>query len=457
MGSIGNLSKLIKPATYKNFYNAIKTDALFKRLLRNSSYLLSANVIVNGLGFVQSILMARFLGVEKYGLLALITTYVMAVNQLLDFRVWETVIKYVSEFWVKGDKTRAWATVKFAYWIDFLTGVLAFLIAVLAAPLAASLLHRSEIAGLASIFALKLLFSTINGTSGAILRVFDKFKWISIQVVIQAAITLGLVASVLFAGYGIKEVLVAYIISAFVGTLIFSYFSLKIIHSNMWDVRKKGRISLLRGRFREIGWFLFHTNVGAFWGMFIRQFDVLILGHFRSATEVGYFKMAKHFVLLIGKIYDPLYSSLFPEISKLWALGDVKKFNRFLKKLTFITISIFVPFGLVMFLFCAIVIDLTVGPEFGSSVLSIRIMTWGITIACVFVWARPTVIAIGKPIIGNIAGMINAFLFLLVSLLLVSKYGYVASSAIFLLPFISGSIIHICSYLYLLRKNLYMV
>ena len=207
MGGIGNLSKLIKLTTYKNFYNATKTDALFRRLLRNSSYLFSANVIVSGFGFVQSILLARFLGVEQYGLLALIMTYVMAVNQLLDFRVWETVIKYVSEFWVKGERERAWATVKLAYWIDFLTGVFAFLVAVLAAPLAASLLHRSEIASLASIFALKLLFSTINGTSRAILRVFDKFKWISVQVVIQSATMLGLVASALFAGYGIKEVL----------------------------------------------------------------------------------------------------------------------------------------------------------------------------------------------------------------------------------------------------------
>ena len=350
--AFSNISKFIKLATYKNFYYSIKTDALFKRVLRNSSYLFSSAVIVSGLGFVQSILLARFLGVEQYGVLVLTMTYVMAVNQLLDFRVWETVIKYVSEFWVKGDKARAWATVKLAYWIDFLTGVSAFSVAVLAAPLAASLLHRSEIASLAGIFALKLLFSTINGTSGGILRVFDKFNWISIQAVIQAAITLGLVASVLFAGYGIKEVLVAYIISAFVGTLIFSYFSLKVIHSNMWDVRKRGRISLLRGRFREIGWFLFHTNLGAFWGMIIRRFDILILGHFRSATEVGYFKMAKTFVQLVARIHDPLYDSIFPEITRLWAKGNVKQFNGFLKRVTVLMSSVFIPIVVGVFLFC---------------------------------------------------------------------------------------------------------
>lgn len=450
---MNDLSKFVNLTTYRDLYYSIKNDALFKRLLRNSSYLLSATVIANGLMFVQSILLARFLGVEQYGVLALIMTYVMAVNQLLDFRVWETVIKYVSEFWVNDEKARAWAMIKLAYWIDLLTGVFAFSVAVLAAPLAASLLHRSEIASLAGILAFKLLFSTVNGTSGAILRVFDKFRWISIQNVSQAAITLGLVASVLLVGYGLKELLVAYIVSAFVGTLIYLYFSFKVIRSNMRSVRREGNIFLLRSRFREIGWFLFHTNINAFWGMFIRQFDVLILGHFRGANEVAYFKMAKNFTQLVGKVHDPLYKSIFPEITKLWLAGDIRKFTHFLKKLTVITSSIFLFIALGMFSLCGIVINMTVGSEFAPSVLSVRIMLWGITVGCIFTWARPMVIAIGKPQIGNLTSFIGACFFFIFSLFFVPIWGHLGTAITWVLLYLITQTIMICYLMSFLRRS----
>jgi len=453
MGKRLTRANLIKYVTYKKLYRSIKDDALFKRLFRNSSYLFFSNVITGVLGFVQTIFIAKFLGVEQYGILALVMTYVMAVNQLLDFRVWEAVIKYVSEYCENKDRRRAWATIKLFYWIAFLTGLVAFLIAVLCAPLAARLLRQPEIAGLANIFALSLLLLTVNGTSRAILQVFDKFKWISIQAIMRAVTMLVLTVSVLFASYGIRGVLAAYVISSFLGTLVLSYFILRVLRSNLWNVRKEANILLLRGRFREIGWFMFHTNMSAFWGMVIRHFDVLILGYFRGPTEVGYFKLAKNFVLLIGKIYDPLYDSIFPEISKLWALGCVKKFNRFLYKLTIITSTLFLPIALAMFIFCGMVIKLTVGSEFDSAVLAVRIMILGVTIGCIFTWARPTVIAIGKPVIGNIASMTGAIMVLFLAIIFVPSYGYLASASLAVLNYAVGHIIVIGGYFYYLRQK----
>ena len=453
MPGISNVGRFFKLSWHRAFWRSIREDALFQRLLKNSSYLFSANVITSGLGFVQSIIVARALGVSHYGVLALVTTYVATIRQLVDFRVWETVIKYVSEFWVQGDTARAMATVKLAYWIDFLTGVLAFGIAVLGAPLAAKFLHQPLLTELAWIVALSSLFATINGTSSAILRVFDRFKWISIGEVVGGGVSLGLVGLMVLLGYGLRGIVMASVMTALVVTAVFSFFSLKVIRSNMWHVRREGKISLLRARFREMAWFLFHTNLSAFWGMIIRRFDILILGHFRSSTEVGYFKLAKNFVSLIAKIHDPLYNSIFPEISKLWALGDVKKFNRFLKKLTLITSSIFIPLALGMFLLSGLVIRWTVGTQFAPAALAIRIMIWGITIGCVFTWARPTVIAIGMPVLGNIAGAVGAITVLILAFALVPSYGYVASSSLAVLNYIVGNLILIGGYTHHLHRN----
>lgn len=426
---------------YLNSWNSIREDALFRRILKNSSYLFTSGTISSGLGFLQSIIVGRALGVSNYGLWALIMTYVMFVNQLVDFRVWETVIKYVSEFRVKEDEARAFAMVKLAYWIDFLTGVLAFSVAVLFGPLAAKLLHQPSLPDYVFIIALSPLFATINGTSTAILRVFDRFKWLSFEEVIRSIFSLGLISLIVILGYRLKGVVIAYVITSLFSTIILSSFSIRIIHSKLWYIRKEGRISLLRGRFKEIASFLFHTNISAFWVMITRSFDVLILGHFRSTTEVGYFQLAKNFVTVITMIHDPLYYSIFPEISKMWAEGNVRKFIQFLKRLTFITASVFIPIALCMAFFSGIVIRFTYGREFVPAVTALQIMVWGITLASVFTWVRPTIVTIGKPHISNLIGFIGTLVFLSGSFILVPLFGYIGSAILYIVPRVLGHVI----------------
>src|SRR3989304_7566805 len=81
-------------------------DTTFRRLLSNSGWLLSANTVSLALAFVQGVIVARALGVERYGVLALITTYATTVNQFVDSRVWEAAIKFVTQYREKRDLTR---------------------------------------------------------------------------------------------------------------------------------------------------------------------------------------------------------------------------------------------------------------------------------------------------------------------------------------------------------------
>jgi len=452
LSGLGKIKNLFRPSWHLVFWKSIWKEPIFRRLFKNSSYLLFSTVVTSVLGLVQAIIVARSLGVSNYGLLALVTAYVATIKQLVDFRVWETVIKYLSEFWVNGDKARAMATVKLAYWIDSLTGILAFGIIVLGAPSAARLLHQPMLSELAWILALSSVFATINGTSNAILRVFNRFKWIAIQQIVQGMVSLGLVLLVVALGYGLKGIVAAYVLTAFIGALILTSFSLKVIHQNMWNVRREGRISLLRDRYRELGWFLFHTNMSAFWGMLVRRFDVLILGYFGTTVDVGYFKLAKNFVTVLAKLHDPIYNSVFPEISKLWALGDVREFNRFLKKLTLIMGSIFVPLGLGVFFLCGLVIRWTVGPDFAPAALAVQIMVWGVTIRCVLMGARPTIIAIGRPEIGHLAIGTGAILYLGLSIIVVPLWGYLGTATMSLIPGIVANAIMLGVYVLSMQK-----
>ncbi len=87
--NLSGLIDVIKQRVVDSFY-----DRLFQRLLANAGWLLTSDVVASGLGFTQTIILARVLGVEQFGVFALIQTYSTTVNQFVDSRVWEAVVKF---------------------------------------------------------------------------------------------------------------------------------------------------------------------------------------------------------------------------------------------------------------------------------------------------------------------------------------------------------------------------
>ena len=77
---------------------AIRTGSLKERATLNASWLLSSSVTTAGLTAVKALILARFLGAAAYGELGVIIATVAVLNQLVDFRSIETIIKYVNLF-----------------------------------------------------------------------------------------------------------------------------------------------------------------------------------------------------------------------------------------------------------------------------------------------------------------------------------------------------------------------
>jgi len=245
---VSDFGRFFSSSWHRSVWRSIGSDALFRRILKNTSFLFSSSVTASGLGFVQSIIVARMLGAGGYGFWALITTYVLVVQLMVDFRVWETVTKYLSEFMVEGDTARAMATVKLAYTVDFLTGILSFGIAVAAAPVAGRIFGRGDFAEYAWIVALSSLVATVNGSSTAILRVFDRFKWISFEEIARSVVSLALVLAVALMGYGLKGIAVAYVLTASFSALLLTAISFSTVRARLPGTLKTGRLSLLKER-----------------------------------------------------------------------------------------------------------------------------------------------------------------------------------------------------------------
>jgi O-antigen/teichoic acid export membrane protein len=372
-------------------------DTYIVRLVKNSSWLFFANVGTSAIGFFEIVLVARLLGVEDYGLLALIMTYNTMVNQFIDLRVWETVTKYVSEFWVKGDVERAQVVVKLSYLADFLTGMFSFILVILSASLAANhILRRPGLEALIFLCALGFFFSTVDGTSKALLRVFDKFSWLALYNVGFAALRLGVVVTLVVNGLGLRGVLIGYAISRFCGGLLLLGLALGATRGTLGKAWKEAKLGLLKGRFKEIGSFLLNTSSNSFFKMVTTEADVVLLGYFTSPMEVGYYKLAANFASVLTRISDPVYTAIFPELSGLWSSGNKTAFSDLLKKTSVLLGSVAFPIFMLLTLGSKMIIDLMAGESYRPAALPLAILAGGFYFGMIFCWSRPAILSMGK-------------------------------------------------------------
>src|SRR5512145_221559 len=113
---------------FQKMRSHLPDDPLLQRVLRNSGYLFSSNMISAALGVLQGIFVVRLLGDSGYGLLTIIMDFASNTNRLLSFRMSEVVVKYVGEALAQENKGRAAAIVKGVGILEAAMSVLAYLV-----------------------------------------------------------------------------------------------------------------------------------------------------------------------------------------------------------------------------------------------------------------------------------------------------------------------------------------
>jgi len=79
----------------QDIYLRVFDSDFLRRIIRNSSYLVTATVISAGLGMIQGAFQYRVLDFAGIGLLAAMATFTNVLNRLTSFRIDELVVRYV--------------------------------------------------------------------------------------------------------------------------------------------------------------------------------------------------------------------------------------------------------------------------------------------------------------------------------------------------------------------------
>ena len=411
-----------------------KIKTVKQRLFRNASWLFGGKTIAGGFSALQTVILARILGVNDYGLLALIIAYVDILNNFFDFRVWETATKYIGTFWTNGEREKTLSFIKLSYIIDISSGIVAFIVAILTAKIASSyVIHTPQAYALVWIYSLSLLIDTANSTSDAILRVFNKFRRIAFISSSLSLFKLLLVASALLTGLGIKGVLFSFVVVSFLGFFIRLWIVTKTLGENKLAGWWKSDLSLVKDQWKGIAWFLGNTSLAGTLKMANDNFlGVLVLGYFSGKEGAAYYKIAKSFVKLMTRIIDPFYEAIYPELIRISSLNTLKDFKSLLKYSTKTLMKVTIPVATIILIFSDTIINLIFGQEYLPASNTLRIVTVAVVITHLVFWINPALLAFGRPGLRTLNGLTSTSLYIVLLFLLVPKFSHIGAAFAFL-------------------------
>lgn len=414
----------------------------FRRLAGNSGLLLGSRLASIPLGVGQSVLAARLLGVETFGVLAVTVAYVAVLNQLTSFRMNEYVVRYGSEALAAGERRRSAATVKAALAVEAGASLLSFLVIVATAGLAARwFVGDAEAAGAIRLYAFLVLGNLVFETSNGILQVTGNFRPQALASFGIRVLTLAGTLVAFLAGAGLSAVLAAMVIGNAVPALALAAAAWRRITDRLGGGWWRVPLAELGGRAAEMRSFVLSTNVSTSLSLVVKDADALWIGLFCDPAQVGFYRLATtlvKFVLLAG---NPLSQAAFPEIARALSAGEPAAARRLIRQGTWLSAAWIVPLGLVLLAAGPWILSTFYGAGFLPAYPSLALLLIGMGLAQVLFWTRPTLLALGKHRFALLVAVVNALLKVPATLLVVPRFGQVGMAAVTSSLFVFGSLL----------------
>jgi O-antigen/teichoic acid export membrane protein len=291
-----------------------------KTILKNAVVLLAGDAGANVLRLVSVAILAGTLGAEEFGVYVLLLTYTEVVNRLFNFQTWEALIKFGTEAVQRGNRLGLATTIKSCLALDLLSMLLATGIAVVCAGFFVSFFKLDvAMVPVARLLSLSLLCYAAE-TSIGVLRMYDRFRVNARITVVAAGVQVALFAVVGRFAPSLVGFVYATLGALLVALILKVYFLIATLQAHVGlSALARTPISLPEMRRSGLADFVIYRNVDVAVRMVSRQFDVFALAWFFGAEIVGVYRLAVYIANVLGKIADPLYQAMYPDVTKLVA------------------------------------------------------------------------------------------------------------------------------------------
>lgn len=404
---------------------------LFRRIARNSGYLFSTTSLAAGMAMLQGILIARLLGVEGYGILGAVILFTSLVNKFTSFRMSDLVVKYVGQFSEHNDPQRAAAIFKAALLTEIVASCVAFGLVCLLAPFGAQYLAKNPaLANAFMLYGVIILVNLVAESSTGLLQIFDRFRWIAGLTLVQGVLSLVLVVLVYSASGDMRQIILAYI----AGKLVFG------LGVSITAMREAGRrwgkewtripLAILKPYYGELARFAIHTNISATINLINKDSELFWVSLFRPPAETGWYKLALTLVNIVELPITPLPQTTYPELSRQVAQKNWATMRQVLQRGSLLAGAYSVAAVAFLIVTGQWLISFIYKPEFLPAFPALVILLAGGMVSNMVYWRRVALLALGRADFPAKLNLVLAAFKLVGTLLLVPRFGYLASAAL---------------------------
>jgi O-antigen/teichoic acid export membrane protein len=374
-------------------------------------------------------LAARLLGAAGFGLVAIVMGYASTVNGFFSFRMSELVVRYGGEYLEKGEDQRAAALIKAAGLGEAAVSLLAFLFVALSAGPATRFIAKTPgVEWMFILYSLGLLANFNTETSTGILQITDKVKLRGTINLIQSIVSALIIVAAYVLNGNLIIILTAYLLGKAIlgiGLFIAAQIQLRRVLGIEWI---KAPFSVLPS-VRELIRFAISSNLSATAILVFRESEVLWVGFFLTTEAAGLYKIAYTIISFLSVPADPLILTVYPELNRLIVQKAWPRLRDFLRKVT--TVAFAYNFALALgLIFFGRWLLWIYGEQYVAAYPALIALLVGMVFNYTLFWNRPLLLSFGLPTFPLWATLSAGLLKVVLSFLLVPRYGYVMEAAL---------------------------
>ena len=320
-------------------------------ILKNTFWLMLAEGISKGLAFFLTILIARYLGAEGYGVFSFAFAFVALFAVLADFGLSTLTIREVAR-----DKSLARKYIDNIAVIKLILGLITFGFIIGIIQFLGKIPEVKTLVYLAGIWAIIQNFTQFFQS---IFRAFEKMQYEALSKIIYSIFLFLIAGFVLWQNLGIKLLISSYIVAGVIA-FIFTLFLVRKKFTKFWIEIDFG----FWKRLLKEAWPFALTFIFA--ALYFRT-DIIMLSIMQNDVAVGLYSAAKNILEGLGIITLIVCTTVYPIFSKYY-IKSKKKLYSFFKKTWKYSITFNVILVFFLYLLAPLIIKTLYGVEFTPSI-----------------------------------------------------------------------------------------
>ena len=369
-----------------------------------------ANILLQVLAVIFNIILARKLGSDSFGLIALSATFI-------NFIVIFTRVGLGSSIIQKTDANQD--QISTLYWIQYPICIFNYLVIFFLSPFAASFYNEPELSKIVRIASLTILMMPFYNTHYKLKEKNIEFDLLSKIEIGSYFIGYVFAIATAFSGFGVYSLVIQIVISFFIKMILTLFYSdWRPSFSFKFNEIKEMLLYSIKYKLSTDAW-----NVE-------RNIDYLILGRLFSATTLGYYSFTYNIMYMPVKRITYLFNSiLFPSFSQIKETNKIIK--GYFRSVQLVSMISFPLMTLISFN-ASLIIPFVFGSKWVGAIPLVQILAFAGAFQSISLLGSVIFSSIGKPEVNIYIALIRSAMIVL-AIFIGSFYGIIFISKLLVL------------------------